>query len=477
MSDAISAGNLKPYPEYKDSKLPWLGNIPDHWEVKRGKTLFQCIDIRSSTGKEELLTVAAKDGVVPRRFANVTMFKAESYVGYKLCWPGDLVINSLWAWGRGLGVSKYHGIVSSAYGVYRLKPGFEGYSSYIHELVRSLPFHWELQVRSKGIWISRLQLTDEAFLDAPFPLPPISEISCIELFLEDIDNRIRSYINTKKNLINLLNEQKQAIINQTVTQGIDPNIPLKPSGVEWLKDIPKHWKVVRLKNIVSRITSGPRGWSDFMADQGSLFIRIGNLTRDSLNLELSDATKVKLPMSVLSEAKRTRVETNDILISITAFIGSVAIVPEGIEEAYVNQHIACCKPCSDEINVRWVGYVLLSHVGQVHGQICMYGGTKQGLSLNDVKNYILLLPPKAEQDSLVNSIESRISNLDQTITTTKREIDLLIEYRTRIISDVITGKVDVRNLNILAKSFLKDEDQEMIIRSEENGEEMRAVND
>ena len=113
--------DLKPYPEYKESGLPWLGQVPRHWEVKRAKSIFQCVDQRSKGGKEELPTVSSLRGVVPRRTANVTMFKAKSYLGYKLCWPGDLVINSLWAWGGGLGVSRHHGIISSAYGVYRIR--------------------------------------------------------------------------------------------------------------------------------------------------------------------------------------------------------------------------------------------------------------------------------------------------------------------------------------------------------------------
>ena len=96
---------LKPYPVYKHSGIEWLGEVPEHWEVKRGKALFRCVNVRSSIGEEALLTVSSERGVVPRSSAAVTMFKAESYAGYKLCWPGDLVINSLWAWGRGLGVS------------------------------------------------------------------------------------------------------------------------------------------------------------------------------------------------------------------------------------------------------------------------------------------------------------------------------------------------------------------------------------
>ena len=140
--------NLKPYPKMKDSGIEWLGEVPEHWDIKRGKKVCRCIDIRSKTGKEELLTVSSNRGVIPRRSANVTMFKAESYIGHKLCWPNDLVINSLWAWAGGLGVSNYHGIISTAYSVYRPSKSVD--PRFIHELVRSTLFNWELRVRSKG---------------------------------------------------------------------------------------------------------------------------------------------------------------------------------------------------------------------------------------------------------------------------------------------------------------------------------------
>ena len=253
-----STDALKPYPKMKDSGLSWLNQIPVHWNLLRGKFLFRCIDVRSSTGKEELLTVSSERGVVPRSSATVTMFQAESYVGYKLCWPGDLVINSLWAWGRGLGVSRYHGIVSSAYGVYRLRPPYSKYSHYIHRLVRSTPFNFELHVRSKGIWKSRLQLTDEAFLDALLPVPPVEEQTAIVRFLDHADRRIRRYIRAKQKLIALLEEQKQAIIYQAVTGQIDvrtgePYPAYKSSGVEWLGDVPEHWERRRLKTLLRSV--------------------------------------------------------------------------------------------------------------------------------------------------------------------------------------------------------------------------------
>ena len=170
---------LRPYLAYRDSGEAWLGEVPEHWEVQRAKTIFRPIDERSSTGKEELLTVSSDRGVVPRQSANVTMFKAKSYVGHKLCRPNDLVINSLWAWSRGLGVSRHRGIVSTAYGVYRSIHESRVHPDFVHLLVRSDAFNYELRVRSKGIWISRLQLTDESFLDAPLPLPPLPEQSAI----------------------------------------------------------------------------------------------------------------------------------------------------------------------------------------------------------------------------------------------------------------------------------------------------------
>ena len=185
---------MKPYPDYKDSGVAWLGQIPAHWEFRRSKYVFNSIDIRSKSGHEELLTVSANYGIIPRKEATVTMFQAESYEGYKLCWPDDLVINSLWAWMQGLGFSRYHGIVSSAYGVYRLKEHFSRYARYFDYLLRSQAYLWELRVRSKGIWKSRYQLTNESFFDMPILIPSESDQKKIVDFLDDKCEKIDRFI-------------------------------------------------------------------------------------------------------------------------------------------------------------------------------------------------------------------------------------------------------------------------------------------
>ncbi|MCT0218708.1 restriction endonuclease subunit S [Synechococcus sp. CS-1329] len=435
--------DLKPYAEYKDSDLAWLGEIPAHWSEMRAKYFFREVDKRSESGKEVLMSVSHKTGVTPRK-QNVTMFLAESTIGYKICRPGDIAINTMWAFMGALGIARQEGIVSPSYGVYRsLRTGILN-SEYLDSLLRTDAYKTEYIRRSMGINSSRLRLYPDQFLQIPLLCPPPEEQEAIARFLTWATNRLDRAIRAKRRIIALLNEQKQAIIHRAVTRGLDPSVPLKDSGIQWLGEIPEHWETVRLKSLVSRVTSGSRGWSNFAAVSGVLFIRIGNLTRASLDLDFESSVRLQLPDHAIAEAARTRVQPEDILLSITAFIGSVAVVPPGIEEAYVSQHVACCRPRVGAANSRWVGYVLLSNVGRAHGQLSMYGGTKQGLSLDDVKNYLVLLPPHNEQDGLVEWIGQSTATLSTGINNAKREITLLSEYRTRLIADVVTGKLDVR---------------------------------
>ena len=207
--------------ELKPSGIPWLGEIPEHWEVSRGKFLFEEVDVRSDKGLEELLTVSSSDGVVPRSSRTVLMFKATSYVGYKLCWPGDLVVNSLWAWARGLGFSEYHGIVSTAYGVYRLRDEYRGRWKYLHELLRSQAYDWEFHVRSKGIWKSRLQLTDESFLDMRIVVPPEAEAIRIVDHIRNLTRSLSSGVSQLEREIALLQEYQMRLTADVVTGKLD----------------------------------------------------------------------------------------------------------------------------------------------------------------------------------------------------------------------------------------------------------------
>ena len=217
---AVTRG-LDPNVHLKPSGVEWLGDVPEQWEIKRGKLVFGCVDIRSETGAEELLTVSSSDGVVPRAGRNITMFKAASYAGHKLCWPQDLVINSLWAWAGGLGFSRYHGIVSTAYGVYRLRSPYNSLWSYLDNLLRSGAYDWQFTVRSKGIWKSRLQLTDSAFLDMPLVLPPADEADRIVRHIEEHTASPAWAVLSAKREIDLLREYRTRLIADVVTGKLD----------------------------------------------------------------------------------------------------------------------------------------------------------------------------------------------------------------------------------------------------------------
>ena len=452
--------NLLPYPKMKPSGVSWLGEVPEHWTVKRGKALFRCVDVRSSTGEEELLTVSSERGVVPRSSATVTMFKAESYAGYKLCWPADLVINSLWAWARGLGVSRHHGIISSAYGVYRLRLPYIEYSAYIHELVRSTPFNWELQVRSKGIWISRLQLTDEAFLGAPFPLPPLSEQAAIVHYLDHVDRRIRRYIGAKQKLITLLEEQKQVLIHRAVTRGLDPNVRLKPSGVEWLGNVPEHWEIHQLGR-VGRFFKGVGGTKEDEVPDGVPCVRYGDLYMQHQYFIRESRSRVSEQRAV----DYTPIQYGDVL-----FAGSGETIEE-IGKSAVNliSHRACCGGdviifrSQIEVDARFLGYATdcpqAAHQKSRMGR----GITVMHIYGDELKYMWVAIPPLTEQAAIVRYLDKATADTDSAIDRARRQIELLSEYRTRLIADVVTGKLDVRE----AVANLPDKVEEPVKEDEE----------
>jgi type I restriction enzyme S subunit len=215
----------------------------------------------------------------------------------------------------------------------------------------------------------------------------------------------------------------------------------KDSGVEWLGAVPDHWEVMRLKRDLDFITSGSRGWADHYSADGELFIRIGNLTKDSIRLDLSDVQRVSVPVG--TEGERTRVRSGDLLFSITAYLGSIAVVPENIESAYVSQHVALVRLKGQRLLPQWAAYVALSKVGKTYLETQGYGGTKIQLSLDDVANLVMPVPDKAEQSAIVTFIDREVSKIDDLIAEQERLIDLLQQKRQAIVSDAVTRGVNL----------------------------------
>lgn len=272
-------------------------------------------------------------------------------------------------------------------------------------------------------------------------LPPLDEQRAIATFLDRETARIDALIAKKERLLALLEEKRTALITRAVTKGLDRAVPMKESGVEWLGEVPADWQVKRLKHVVSLITSGSRGWAEHYSDDGPIFVRIGNLSRSGIDLDLTDLQRVTPPDG--AEGARTKVSEGDVLISITAFIGAVGLVPDGFDEAYVNQHIALARPRLSDVDPRWLAYCLLSDVGQVQFALSLYGGTKEGLGLDDVRNLKVLVPPRAEQRAIVQQLDRQTTLLETLRSRARHAIALLREYRTALISAAVTGQIDV----------------------------------
>ncbi len=217
---------------------------------------------------------------------------------------------------------------------------------------------------------------------------------------------------------------------------------MKDSGVEWLGKIPVHWEIMPLKRDLRFLTSGSRGWAEHYSDDGALFIRIGNLTRDRIDLDLSNVQRVNVPEGV--EGGRTRVRSGDLLFSITAYLGSVAVTPEDLETAFVSQHVALVRLNGERLLPRWAALVASSKVGQTYLDMQGYGGTKVQLALDDVASLVMTVPPLGEQATILAEIEPVLGRCDLLSTEAQAAIALLQERRAGLISAAVTGKIDVR---------------------------------
>ena len=215
INNAVTKG-LDTNAPMKDSGVDWIGEIPEHWEIKRGKFLFDIINEYSSTGEEELLTVSDRTGITPRSMKNVTMFMAESLVGYKKCKIGDICSNIMWMWHGAVGVTKYDGVISPSYGVYRQRKLYYN-GDYLDMLLRLPQLVKFYASRSTGLTESRLRLYPDDFMNIYFFVPPIEEQEMIVKRLKTICEPIESAIDAATQQISLLQERKQIIINDVVT--------------------------------------------------------------------------------------------------------------------------------------------------------------------------------------------------------------------------------------------------------------------
>ncbi len=452
--------DLKPYPAYKDSGTSWLGQVPEHWDVLPARALFGEVKERDHPD-EEMLSVTITQGVIRQRTLLEGSSKKDSSnldrSAYKLLCPGDIAYNKMRAWQGAIGLSDLRGIVSPAYVVVRLRQ--ENEARYFHYLFRTPHFAKEAERWSYGITSDMWSLRPEHFRMIYCALPTRAEQSAIVRFLDHADRRIRRYIRAKQKLIKVLEEEKQVIIHRTVTRGLDPNVGLKPSGVEWLGSIPKHWEVRRVHQVTDPrrpvmygiVLPGPN------VDEGVYIVKGGNCEPGKLRIELL----AKTTHEIESRYARSRLRSQDIVFAIRGGVGAAELVPPELEGANLTQDAARIA-VGRGIDPQWLLHAVSAPVFQEHVQARVLGATVRGINIRDLKRIEIGVPPLVEQASIVEFIDKETASMDTAIDRARRELDLLREYRVRLVVDVVTGKLDVRE----AAARLPQEPEEEVFSDE-----------
>ncbi len=312
---------------------------------------------------------------------------------------------------------------------------------YLFRCFQSGKIRSQLEVEAKGV--TRYGLPNSAIGEALLPIPPLPTQRRIAAYLDRETARIDSLVREKEELLRLLEEKRASTISHAVTRGLNPKAKLKPSHIPWLGDVPEHWAIAQTRHLIRHLTSGSRGWSRYYSPNGDKFIRIGNLRRGSLMMDLGDIQHVQIPPDGTGEtAERARIRKDDVLFSITAYLGSIGICPPEIEGAYVSQHVALVRVKQEKILPAWLGYFALGQSGQVQLNEASYGGTKLQLSLDDIRNFTVPCPPLDEQEAIVRCLSRVTTIFDSLDTDIKTSIALLREKRSSVISAAVTGEMN-----------------------------------
>ena len=447
---------MEKYQSYKPSGVEWIGEIPEHWETIR----FGMLGIFSSSGidkklddNETSVRMVNYTDIIKSRVHNpiinnqidfmVVTTPQSKLVEHKLR-KGDLVFLPSSETCEDLGVSSLidfdeNDIVYS-YHILRFK--FLKEVNHYFKKYRGNHNGVYNQFSLEGKGTTRQIIGRNVFRNVKVVLPPISEQHQIVQFLDEKTVLIDELILTKERKITLLKEQRTSLINQVVTKGLNPNVKMKDSGVEWIGETPEHWKISKLGFYTTKIGSGstPKGGSEIYPDSGIPFIRSQNVHFNGLRL--NDVSFIDFDTH--KSMKGSKVIKNDVLLNITGgSIGRCCIVEvEG--EMNVNQHVSIIRTTLELVNY-FLNYILSSDLGQSQVLFNLTGGNREGLTIDGIRNFRITIPPMKEQLQMVQHLNFKTKEIDDLVQLEQKKIDLLKEYRQSLISEVVTGKIKVTN--------------------------------
>jgi len=416
-------------------------------------------------------------GLVPSKDLGRKSLQSENYAGGKLVAEHDLVLNRLKAHLGVFARAKQAGVVSPDYTVFR--PKGDASVRYCESLFKTPMYVGEFRRRTKGIVEGFWRLYTDDFYNVTALLPPPEEQVQIVAYLRAQDAHIARFIKTKRDLIKLLTEQKLRIIDHAVTRGLDASVALKPSGIEWLGEVPEHWEVALIKHVADVRFSGV----DKHSHDHETPVRLCNYTDVYKNDRITDDMDLMRATATAAEIARLTLKAGDVILTKDSEtpddIGVPAWVPEDLPGVVCAYHLGLLRPVPDRV----LGEFLFRAIGSARTaqqfHVLATGVTRFALGKHDVKNAVIALPPVEEQKAICRWITDECKPLDDAIARTEEEIKLIREYRDRQIADVVTGQVDVRGwqpgpddvVDDAALAALGDDPDDVTVEEDGDGED------
>jgi len=442
---------MKSYPFYKDTGIDWIGKIPEHWEIITFKRISSRIDV----GIAEAATHAYSDNGVPIiRSKNIKLGEISLddmiYISNqfaeknssKYLYKGDLLT-----------------VRTGNAGITAVVPSILNKSQCFTMLITTLnhkcnSFYYSYFLNStSGIHYFELNSWGTAQKNISVPilgncpviLAPLEEQNFIVYHLKTKLNKIKKIITKKQKYIELLHEYRAALINRAVTKGLDPNAPMKDSGIPWLGKIPEHWEVKKLKTISNIKTSGV----DKKTIEKEISVRLCNYIDVYKKDFITDKIDFMRATATPNEINNYRLHRDDVIITKDSEtwkdIAVPAYVSDSLDNVICAYHLTLIRPKHSHINGEYLFRAISANSIAHQFKIAANGVTRYGLSQNAIKNAVITLPPKDEQKKIISYIKDKLFKIDRSIQKIEEEIELLKEYRTSLVSEVVTGKIDVRD--------------------------------
>ncbi len=450
LRELLAGRKFKRYPAYKDSGVEWLGEIPAHWESLALKRIVdparpvtygivQCgPDYPAGVPYIRPVDMDDEGGVDREALQRTTPEIAAAYAR-SMIRPGDVVVSIGPSFGKAMIVPADLDGANLTQGTARVAPGRRVTSRFLFWVLRSGSSQQAWDSYCSGATFRALTL--EILETCAVTLPSTDEQRAITTFLDRETAKIDALVAMKKRVIELLQEKRTALITRAVTKGLDPNVAMKGSGVDWLGEIPTHWEVKRLWHLTPsdrRIMYGIVLPGPHVAE-GVPIVKGGDVSAKRLKLEYLNRTTFEIEASYV----RSRLRGGDLVYAIRGSIGEVGMVPDELEGANLTQDAARVA-YTNESNGKWLLYALRSARVFAQLEAGALGATIRGINIRDLKRALLAVPPNREQEDIAKFLDAETAKIDALLGSVEEGIERLKEFRTALISATVTGKIDVR---------------------------------